>query len=183
MSIDCTHLLNLRHVLSQDRAWERTYPIADDSDSSGMMGFDDIRCHDSNTTRTGRRQRHAIVTYGNGVVTALQSRAALLAKEEHQHHEIDIIDCPYLSDIPQGLKEVLPRYEKVLFADICKQGPGSSVLSNTAIALHRDGLLPSRSSDWAVVNAPRCYNPLGSTVTFLNVDDIVDAYLKLVQGE
>jgi hypothetical protein len=33
------------------------------------------------------------------------------------------------------------------------------------------------------VSAPRCYNPLGSTVTFLNVDDIVEAYLKLVQAE
>jgi pyruvate/2-oxoglutarate/acetoin dehydrogenase E1 component/TPP-dependent pyruvate/acetoin dehydrogenase alpha subunit len=191
MSVDCTDLLNKRHLLGSDRAWERTYPVDtdDDSDSSSMMmGFDDIRCHPGSTSKTtttmtaGRKQRHvAIVTYGNGVVTALQSRAFLLAKEEQQHYEIDIIDCPYLSGIPHGLKEVLPRYEKVLFADICKGGPGSSVLANTAIALHREGLLPSRSRDWAVVSAPRCYNPLGSTVTFLNVYDIVDAYLKLVQ--
>jgi hypothetical protein len=173
MSVDCTDLLNKRHLLGNDRAWERTYPDDEDSDSSEMMGFDDIRCHHGNTTGTAK---HVIVTYGNGVVTALQSRA-FLAKE----NEIDIIDCPYLSGTPQGLKEVLPRYEKVLFADICKEGSGSSVLSNTA--LHRDGLLPARSSDWAVVSAPRCYNPLGSTVTFLNVDDIVEAYLKLVQAE
>lgn len=173
MIVDCTDLLNKRHLLGNDRAWERSYPGGADSDSSDMMGFDDVRCHGSTTPG-----KHAIVTYGNGVVTALQSRAFL-----DKENEIDIIDCPYLSDIPRGLKEVLPRYDKILFADICKEGPGSSVLSNTAIALHRDGLLPVRSSDWAVVSAPRCYNPLGSTVTFLNVDDVVAAYLRLVQAE
>jgi hypothetical protein len=70
------------------------------------------------------------------------------------------------------------QYSGVVFADICKEGPGSSVLSSMVTRLHDDGNLPST---WKLVAAPRTYNPLGSIATFLNVPDIVDATKTVLQ--
>jgi len=70
----------------------------------------------------------------------------------------------------------LSRYEGVIFADICKEGPGSNVMSSTIISLQTDDLLPPY---WTSVFAPRTYNSLGSVETFLNVIDIEDAWKKL----
>jgi 2-oxoisovalerate dehydrogenase E1 component len=165
MFVDCTNLLNLRHLYGKDRGWERRYPA-----ESEMIGFDFIR-------RYGTEGTSAIVTYGNGVVTALHARQdlvklGLLANEE----SLDIIECPCISDIPDGLREILNRYEMVLFADICKEGPGGNVLSPMICSLHQEHLLPAK---WQLVSAPRTYNPLGSMVTFLNKEDIVGAFKKM----
>lgn len=165
MFVDCTNLLNLRHLHNKDRGWERCYPDEDD-----VIGFDFVR-------RYGTEGSAAIVTYGNGVVTALQARQALVESGELTTcNSLDIIDCPYLSSIPQGLREVVGDYNKILFADICKQGPGSSILSAMACSLQKEGLLPPK---WQVVSASRTYNPLGSMVTFLNLDDIVDTFKEM----
>jgi len=178
VSVDSTNLLNLRHVHDKDRGWERAYPTLtskDDSDDTdagtgNLMGFHDIVTY-------GTTGKVAMVTYGNGVVTALQARRSLVKRgllltEE----EIDILDCPCLSMVPDGLKEKLSRYEGVIFADICKEGPGSNVMSSTIISLQTDDLLPPY---WTSVFAPRTYNSLGSVETFLNVIDIEDAWKKL----
>ena len=93
-------------------------------------------------------------------------------------NEFDILDCPYLTGPPGGLKEILPRYEGVIFADVCKEGPGTSVLSTFIPTLHDADLLPR----WTHVGACRTYNPLGSTETFLNVQDVVGAYYKLLSS-
>lgn len=37
----------------------------------------------------------------------------------------------------------------------------------------------NRHRDWAFVGAANTYNPLGSTITFLSKDDIVDAAIEL----
>ena len=113
------------------------------------------------------------------VVTALQARKTLVKQGIIGHErEVDIIDSPYLSDIPNGLRNAISSgaYESVLFADICKEGPGSNILSSTIMGLKKDGVLPA---NWDFVAAPRTYNPLGSVVTFLNEEDIVSSFKKL----
>jgi len=115
----------------------------------------------------------------HSVVTALRARRALAEQNFIDHErEIDIIDSPYISGgVPDGLRNALSngRYEYVLFCDICKEGPGSNTLSSTIMALKKDGILPAK---WDFVAAPRTYNPLGSVVTFLNEEDIIDAYKR-----
>lgn len=53
--VDCTHLLNLRHLHEKDRGWETAYPAEDE-----VMSFHDIRLFG------GYGAKHVIVTYGNG---------------------------------------------------------------------------------------------------------------------
>ncbi|KAL7535778.1 hypothetical protein ACHAXR_008436 [Thalassiosira sp. AJA248-18] len=166
--VDCTNLLNLRHLHEKDRGWETAYPAAEE-----VMSFHDVKQY-------GDRGKHLIVTYGNGVVTALRARRALAEQEVINHEsEIDIIDSPYLSDIPEGLRDLLAKgiYEDVLFADICKEGPGSNILSSTVMGLKKDGILPAK---WDFVAAPRTYNPLGNVVTFLNEEDIISSFKSMV---
>jgi hypothetical protein len=122
-----------------------------------------------------------VVTYGNGVVTALQARRLLVdTKVLGSERELDIIDCPYLSAIPEGLRQVMTQYQGVLFADLCKEGPGSGPLSSMVTSLQQDGKLPRT---WRLIAAPRTYNPLGSTCTFLNVDDIAEATRQIVESK
>ena len=52
--VDCTNLLNLRHLHLKDRGWETTYPDGDE-----LMSFHDIR-------QFGDTGKNLIVTYGNG---------------------------------------------------------------------------------------------------------------------
>jgi 2-oxoisovalerate dehydrogenase E1 component len=167
VSVDCTELLNRRHLHGKDRGWEMVYPLEDEP----LLGFDHVR-------RYGTKGNMAIVTYGNGVVTSLQARRALFESSAiSSEEELDIIDCPYLSGVPDGLRNVVGQYAGIVFADICKDGPGSNVLSSMATSLHREELLPS---NWDLVAAPRTYNPLGNVSTFLNVDDITDACKKVL---
>ncbi len=209
--VDCTELLNKRHLheKDKDRAWECLYPKVS-SDSTGMMSFDtvirysggkdgekdfpfirekiDTLCSTKTTSQTNTllkgstpKRRIAIVTYGNGVVASLQaSRELLNEKWITADDELDVIDCPYLSDVPRGLKVLLrqnDKYDYVLFGDICKEGPGSNVFSSMITTLQKKNLLPE---SWAFVGAPRTYNPLGSTVTFLNSDRIKAAVLEMI---
>jgi pyruvate/2-oxoglutarate/acetoin dehydrogenase E1 component len=165
--IDCTYLLNLRHLYEKDRGWETAYPSEDE-----VMSFHDVR-------RFGNSAKDLIVTYGNGVVTALHARRSLAEQKViSNENELDIIDTPYISDIPDGLCDALSngQYEKVLFCDICKEGPGSNVLSSTVMEMKKRGILPAK---WDFVAAPRTYNPLGKTITFLNEEDIIRAYMTL----
>jgi 2-oxoisovalerate dehydrogenase E1 component len=175
MTVDCTNLLNLRHLYDKlDRKWERYYPELKDGDdaTTSCMNFDEVRRH-------GTQGKWAIVTYGNGVVTSLQARKSLLDRKIISHEEeLDVIDCPYLSAVPKGLSEISLHYQGILFADICKEGPGSNVLSSMITALQQDDLLPKK---WRFVGAPRTYNPLGSTVTFLNVSDVEKSFQKLAE--
>mmetsp|Transcript_1141 Transcript_1141/g.2241 ORF Transcript_1141/g.2241 Transcript_1141/m.2241 type:complete len:816 (-) Transcript_1141:200-2647(-) len=166
--VDCTNLLNLRHLHEKDRGWETAYPADDE-----VMSFHDIR-------KFGDSGKHLIVTYGNGVVTALRARRDLAEQKVIGHEsEIDIIDSPYISDIPDGLRDALSngRYDTVLFCDICKEGPGSNTLSSIIMGLKKDGILPAK---WDFVAAPRTYNPLGNMVTFLNEEDIIGSFRKLI---
>lgn len=171
MVVDCTHLLNLRHVHDRDRQWELPYP----TDPNEVLSFDQIRCYKADE-KSDKKASQAIVTYGNGVITALQTRKDLVDDGLiTTEGDLDVIDCPYLSGVPSELEEVLSSYQGgVLFADICKEGPGSNVFSSMIMSLQQRNSLPPR---WAFVGAPRTYNPLGSTETFLNRDTIKNAFV------
>lgn len=174
VSVDSTNLLNLRHLHGKDRGWEKPYPTLDDRSgtptNTNQMGFDEI-------VRYGTNGTAAIVTYGNGVITALQARKSLVDKGViASEEELDIIDCPCLSMVPARLKEAMPQYGGVLFADICKEGPGSNIVSSMIATLQGENLLPAA---WESVFAPRTYNALGSMCTFLNVEDIEAGWNKL----
>jgi len=204
--VDCTELLNGRHLheAEKDRAWEFVYP-----QNQKMMGFHKVIRYRGNresrsepftreeidderptTKRSTSGQRIAIVTYGNGVVASLRARRALVhQKFIESEDELDVIDCPYLSDVPRGLEHLFQHdssngtnptksccYDHVLFADICKEGPGSNIFSSTIATLQQKKVLPE---SWAFVGAPRTYNPLGSTLTFLNSDRIKDAVVEM----
>ncbi len=68
-------------------------------------------------------------------------------------------------------------YDGVLFADICKEGPGSNALSPMIPQLKKDDLLPR---NWDFVAAPRTYNPLGNMITFLNQEDVVEGLRRVI---
>merc|ERR1719510_705044 len=71
MSVDCTHLLNLRHVHGNDNGWLKTYPELDD-----VLTFDEVI-----TYGEASGDKRVIVTYGNGVIVALQAQQKL--RDEH----------------------------------------------------------------------------------------------------
>jgi len=150
MSVDSTALLNERHLHEKDDGWLWSYPERD-----AEIDFDFVRVH-----RAGGRV--AIVTYGNGVRTALRAARSLDVP-------VDVVDSPYLSSVSRGLREAVAEYEAVVFADVCKQGQGP--LASHATHLHSEGALKA----WNLVAAQRTYNPLGSTLTFLSEDDIREA--------
>jgi len=161
MLVDSTDLLNKRHLFDKDDAWMRSYP----TDPSDMFAFDEVSAYGD---KTGGEL--LIVTYGNGVPTALRARKALL--EEHNIASICVLDSPCLSALPQGLVDKISTYKAVVFADVCKLGqhPHAGII----VQLQEKGLLPNM---WRSVAACPTYNPLGTTLTFLNEQDIVSASL------
>lgn len=160
MSVDSTNLLNLRHVVGSDDAWRKPFP-----EEGEVLSWDQVMTY-------GSSKKLAIVTYGNGVVTALQAKHELMT--QHGLDDFTIIDSPYLSAVPQGLKDIIGQYEKVIFADVCKQS--TNPLASFACQLQNEGLLPPR---WKCIAASNTYNPLGSVITFLNTTDIIDSVLSL----
>jgi hypothetical protein len=170
MSVDSTHLLNLRNVNGNDDKWRMPFTAANE-----IMTFDQIRVHQPIASSAAPAQpKLAIVTYGNGVVTALQARTDL---EAHGVSNVTVIDCPLLSAVPAELAAAVPGFDCVLFADVCKEG--ATPLSGHITKLQSDGLLPQK---WRSVAAQNTYNPLGSTITFLSKEDIVWESLHLLKG-
>jgi len=115
-----------------------------------------------------------IVSYGNGVPTSLCAKKRL--EQEHGLAGIVVCDAPYLSTVPQGLADIVPKFKAVVFADVCKAGANPH--SGFVVDLQNRGLLPAR---WRSVAACPTYNPLGSTVTFLNEDDIISGVLSVMK--
>ena len=177
MSVDSTHLLNLRHVNESDDAWRRPYP-----NEGEEMSFDQVVVYeDGDPTTPGRNEKGrrsksaklAIVTYGNGVVTSL--RAQRILAQEHGILGITVIDTPYLSRPSEGLLAALAGHDRVVFADVCKAG--QHPLAGFVTRLQAMDALPSR---WQCVGAQPTYNPLGTTLTFTSEADIVEACLKVL---
>lgn len=162
MSVDSTDLLNRRHLFDKDDNWRRPYP----ADSGEVMTFDEVRTY-------GEGTKLAIVSYGNGVPTSLIAQKRL--QDEHGMKGVTVIDAPYLSGVPGDLAKLLPSFDAVVFADVCKFGqhPHAGWIAK----LQSDGILPQK---WRSVAAPATYNPLGRAVTFLSEDDIVGAATQLM---
>ena len=159
MTVDSTHLLNLRHCLDGDDSWRQPYPK-----SGEIMDFTQV-------VKYGESKTMAIVSYGNGVVTAL--RAGELLQKNHAL-AVTVIDSPYLSSPSTGLITALKDFDSVVFADVCKMG--QNPLSGILTQLQALGALPSR---WLCVAAQPTYNPLGTTLTFTSEEDIMQACLRL----
>eukprot|EP00040_Diaphanoeca_grandis_P034178 m.210690 g.210690 ORF g.210690 m.210690 type:complete len:804 (-) comp33088_c0_seq1:655-3066(-) len=155
MSVDSTNLLNLRHLHDEDDKWRRAYPSKGE-----VLKFDEV-------VRYGKGKKLGIVTYGNGVVAALQARVAL---RDFDQSEVVVIDSPYLNRATTGLKQALSEVDAVVFADVCKQG--QNPLAGIIAELKSEDALPAK---WNSVAALPTYNPLGSTITFTNKDSIVEA--------
>jgi len=163
MLVDSTDLLNRRHLHEKDNAWMRPYP----KDVSEVMDFDEV-------CQYGEGSELLIVSYGNGVPTSLRARHSLM--QDHGVQGVTVLDVPYLSGTPAGLLDVLPGFSRVVFADPCKLGQHPH--AGLVVKLQNEGLLPAA---WRSVAAAPTYNPLGSTVTFLNEADIVEAALQVLK--
>lgn len=202
MSVDSTDLLNRRHLRDEkkDEFLLHEYPVSEVEDCNEMT-FDDIVVYEHipevrytedpdnvEGCSTQRIPRLAIVTYGNGVCAALSAMERLVALG----HSISVIDCPYLSSPPQQLKDIFTssslssnanddvgskRFDRVLFADVCKEGAGMP-LAGIAIELAKHGHLDMM---WKIIGATPTYNPLGRTVTFLSSEDIFTASKNLLK--
>jgi hypothetical protein len=193
MLVDSTDLLNRRHLVddAKDEKMLHLFPSAGEE-----LSFDDIvvypssreggggvgNSQPSNTTSTTassptKQVRVAIISYGNGVPTALIAQRALESSNPKIH--VSIVDCPYLSAVPGKLEDFLLQHnhDVVIFADVCKEGAGMP-LAGHAIGLQKKGALSNKQ--WCVVGAAPTYNPLGCTITFLSADDIIQAVGRFV---
>ncbi|MDP2434318.1 MAG: thiamine pyrophosphate-dependent enzyme [archaeon] len=185
MLVDSTNLLNLRNlhdnadglwsfkVKQTEHAFEPddviVYPPSQDSGLPN--GYSTTQLHPQGPPPV------AIVTYGNGVVTALQARKTLVDANPEFKDRITIVDTPCLSQVPRHLTNCLGGYQHVLFADVCKQG--QNPFGNFITSLQSSKSLPPH---WQCVAACPTYNPLGSVITFLNVEDIIDGIHKVLRS-
>lgn len=195
MLVDSTNLLNQRHLEegSRDNAWLTHYPVVG-AEGCEDLEFDDVILYGAigdggaddgpsmvpgRTVVTAKGDTSAlaveeegsccIVTYGNGVPTALLAQRELA--ESHGLHNVSVVDCPMLSGVPEGLRRALSgRFDRVVFADVCKEV--GAPLASTACTMQNQGDLPAQ---WQCIGAPNTYNPLGRLHTFLSTDDIVTA--------
>lgn len=181
MSVDCTDLLNRRHLDAsglKESLFLTEYPV----DSAEEMSFDEVSVY-KHTISEGTGRNVVIVTYGNGVPTALQTAISVIQdankSKDGKIGSITVVDSPYLSSAPGQLKELLATLgpnDRVLFADICKEGPGMP-FGGISASLQNEGLL---TVPFRAIGAEATYNPLGNTLTFLSVADIRSAINKLV---
>jgi len=120
---------------------------------------------------TGKRL--AIVTYGTGVVTAIQAQKEL---KDRGFPDVTVIDSPYLSSASQGLLKALPNYDSVLFVDICKVG--QHPFASIALESRKNNAL--KNDHWDVIGAAATYNPLGQLTTFVSKEDVVSEAVRLL---
>lgn len=179
MSVDCTALLNLRHVHGADDAWQ-----FDPTPDGEVVPWEFLRVYvggAGGTTVPQVAAEHpevggdlAIVSYGNGVIASLQAQKAL---EEHLGIHVTVVDCPYLSSPPTQLGELLQRHQRVVFVDECRQG--QHPMAGHITALQSQGALPAQ---WTNVASMPTYNPLGTDVTFVSRDDVIEACVQLMKA-
>ncbi len=181
MSVDSTDLLNRRHLYEKDEIMLTMYP----EKSADDLTFDDIiiyhKSEHADDKKASKKKRVAIVSYGNGVPTSLAAMDELITKHGVSADEIITVDCPYISGPPQQLKDLLAgklkslKVSHVVFADVCKDGPGMPFAS-MAVKLQNEGVLDMK---WRAIGAANTYNPLSRTLTFLNSADIVKTVLDM----
>jgi pyruvate/2-oxoglutarate/acetoin dehydrogenase E1 component len=173
MFVDCTELLNMREV-EKGVSWEMAYTERDE-----FVSYDQVFTYPSPSAESTTT---LIVTYGSGVPVALQAQRLLAADAGIA---VDVVDCPLLSTCPKGLEDLLraKHYRRIIFADICKEGqnPLASHMSHLLNENIIEQGAGTRSSVVRCVTAQRTYNPLGTILTFLSRDDMIDAVKKVQQ--
>lgn len=170
MSVDSTDLLNRRH-LSEERKDEfmlSTYPDKNQS----TYHFDEINVYEPRTTIGKDKSQIVIITYGNGVPTSLLAQDQL--SEKFPNHQVVVVETPCISKTPSQLVDYVRNHkiDKIVFADVCKQGVGMP-LASRLVDLQEQKVM--NSIDWRVIGASPTYNPLGTYLTFLSVEDIVSS--------
>jgi len=125
-----------------------------------------------------------IITYGNGVPTSLNARNSFLQQKNtsNENIHVSVVDVPCISQLPKQLVVYLNEYKPrwIVFADVCKQG-ASMPLSGIALQLQNEGLLCDVK--WNIVGATATYNPLGTSLTFLNGNDVKTSLLSLLNAK
>lgn len=194
MSVDCTDLLNRRHLYPElmDGLFLSTYPTTPAGEDSLEMCFDDVVLYHPNDSKAkcGSVAREkvdlskislVIVSYGNGLPTSLITMNNLVEKGLVKADQVLVVDSPYLTAPPKQLqvllKELAPNAPAVIFADICKEGPAMPFAS-FVVKLQNASVLPSQ---WRAVGAQPTYNPLGQLLTFLSTEDIEGAAKSLLK--
>eukprot|EP00924_Labyrinthula_sp_SR-Ha-C_P003167 snap_masked-scaffold_15-processed-gene-1.13-mRNA-1 protein AED:0.00 eAED:0.00 QI:0/-1/0/1/-1/1/1/0/766 len=191
MSVDSTNLLNLKSIGmdSKSKNWLQRYP----SHNANLLAWDDIILYNASSNHDrgfqkvqldsetyslidlippGDKEIKIIFSYGNGVPLAVETFFLSAAV----HYNVVIVDIPYISGTPKALITLLEdlntsEYKcKLVFADVCKEG--ASPLAGLIMRLKKLDLL---KHDWEYTAAQNTYNPLGSTVTFLSKQDLLDA--------
>eukprot|EP00597_Dinobryon_sp_UTEXLB2267_P005886 CAMPEP_0170069886 /NCGR_PEP_ID=MMETSP0019_2-20121128/8390_1 /TAXON_ID=98059 /ORGANISM="Dinobryon sp., Strain UTEXLB2267" /LENGTH=513 /DNA_ID=CAMNT_0010278037 /DNA_START=632 /DNA_END=2173 /DNA_ORIENTATION=+ len=202
MCVDSTDLLNKRHLdyshnnsggsgkdSDKNDLWLTAYPL----DCEDELSFDSIVVYHSPQLLSDADQdkiHHAvIITYGNGVPTSLSARNSFLQKYQQQQHsssisneniiQVSVVDVPCISQLPKQLVVYLKEYKPqwIVFADVCKQG-ASMPLNGMALQLQNEGLLSDVR--WKIVGASATYNPLGTSLTFLNANDVRSTLLSII---
>jgi len=191
MSVDCTELLNRRHLYPElmDGFFLHQYPAAADGEGSAQeMTFEDVVLYQPNDSKARcgavskdklnlKKVSLIIVSYGNGLPTSLIAMNNLVEKGVVAANEVLVVDSPYLTRPPQELEALLLEAQggkhapAVVFADICKEGPAMPFAS-FVVSLQKSGALPAT---WRAIGATNTYNPLGQLLTFLSPDDIEQA--------
>lgn len=205
MIVDSTDLLNKRHIGEKDSGMLAPYPLKEGKDSD-ILGFDAIIRHphgllDNNTennaaTTTGSTDNQpykddeiddvTIVTYGTGVIIARQTQMKLV----NEGYKVGILEIPCISETPSYLNDYIKLKSKtILFADPCKRK--QAPLLNFIVDLQEidndnndseDSSTCFSNKEWKFVSAANTYNPLGSTITFLNEEDVTNNARKLAQS-
>lgn len=206
MSVDSTDLLNRRHLVeaNKDEFFLHSFPenpaTATSSTETAEYNFDQIVIYDQKPVAVEQQQkqqqqkrRHVVlVTYGNGVPTSILAGRQLQEADPNTH--VTVLETPCLSQTPQQLVEYFQQQQNVasteqerivVFADVCKYNPGMP-LALRALELQDRGLFqptahqPTQQAwKWTVVGAANTYNPLGTYLTFLSTQDILQAVQKL----
>eukprot|EP00164_Ancoracysta_twista_P015957 GFYU01026577.1.p1 GENE.GFYU01026577.1~~GFYU01026577.1.p1 ORF type:complete len:139 (-),score=18.95 GFYU01026577.1:28-444(-) len=129
------------------------------------MTFDDVTLYSS---KKGSSAPTLVVAYGNTVMSALQAQKDLA----EIGIEIDVVDSPLLDRVSRGLKELVPKYDNVLFADVCKMGQ-NPLSSHMATMMNKGYFKDARNV--RCIGAAQTYNPLGTKVTFTSKADIIES--------
>jgi len=181
MSVDSTDLLHRRSIHGDDGLWLCPYPNSEEDNGPALLDFETVIAYTSPSNdpskyeyvvQSGKtvlcKEKDIIIfTYGNGVPTSIQACAQLKDKK------VSVVDCPTLGVVNEGMLLVLKSNPKakLVFADVCKQG--QQPFAGVILELQSRGIL--QNHEWSSIAASPTYNPLGSTLTFLNESDVLNS--------
>lgn len=185
LSVDSTDLLNKR-----SKEWMFKFPTfqntSEDDLDINFLKFGDIFLYSKlNFKQKFKKdmkvkQSILIYTYGTGVHESIK----IFEDDSISSDDVAVIDAPYLTDVPGSLIDLINQKNEaneqvyIIFADVCKSGSGTP-LSSQIMRMKQSGFL-DKLSGWSFVAAQNTYNPIGTTLTFLNYEDVKQEVLKFM---